>query len=99
MEQITWEEFKGAFIDRFFLFGVEEDQSPRIYQSLIRQHECKGILSQVHKASKYAPFMVVDPRARMSKSISGVSDLVYKECKTAMLVKEMDISHLMTYAE
>lgn len=51
------------------------------------------------KLSKYAPFMVADPRARMSKFISDVSDLVPKECKMAMLVKEMDISRLMTYTE
>lgn len=31
--------------------------------------------------------------------IFGVSNLVSKECKTAMLPKEMDISRLMTYAE
>lgn len=49
--------------------------------------------------SKYTPFMVANPRARMSKFISKVLDLVSKECKTAMLVKEMDISQLMFYAE
>lgn len=43
--------------------------------------------------------MVADPRARMSKFISGVSDLLSKECKVAILVKEIDISQLMTYAE
>lgn len=34
----------------------------------------------------------------MSKFIFGVLDLVSKECKTAFLVKKMDISHLMAYA-
>lgn len=51
------------------------------------------------KLSMYAPCMVVDPSARMSKFISGVSNFVSKECKTSLLMKEMDISRLMTYAE
>lgn len=51
------------------------------------------------KLSKYVPLMVADTRARMSNFIHGVSHLVSKECKTTLLVKEMDISHLMTYAE
>lgn len=47
----------------------------------------------------FAPFMVADPRACMSKLILGVSKLVSKECKMSMLVKEMDISHIMAYAK
>lgn len=31
----------------------------------------------------------------MSKFISSVSNFMSKECKMTMLVKEMDISHLM----
>lgn len=55
--------------------------------------------SNLLSISKNAPFIVADPRARMSNFIYGVSELVSKECKTAMLVKEMDISCLMTYAK
>ena len=51
------------------------------------------------KLSKYAPMLVADPRARMHKFISGISDLVVKECSTAMLIRDMDISRIMTYAE
>ncbi|XP_049391112.1 uncharacterized protein LOC125855429 [Solanum stenotomum] len=49
--------------------------------------------------SKYAPTIVVDSRARMSKFILGVSELVVKECRIAILVHDMDISHLMVHAQ
>lgn len=49
--------------------------------------------------SKYAPFLVADTRACMSIFVSGFSSLVSKECETAMLIKEMDISRVMTYTE
>uniref|UniRef100_M1D8J8 Gag-pol polyprotein n=1 Tax=Solanum tuberosum TaxID=4113 RepID=M1D8J8_SOLTU len=49
--------------------------------------------------SNYVPTMVVDPRARMSKFVSGASDLVVKECLTVMLVKEIDVSHFMVHAQ
>lgn len=35
----------------------------------------------------------------MSKFVSGVSNMVYKDCKAAMLIKEMDILRYMTYVE
>lgn len=52
---------------------------------------------QFIKLSKYALFMVADQQARMSKLNSWVSELVSKECNTAMLMKKIDISYLRTY--
>lgn len=43
--------------------------------------------------------MVDDSRAHISKSILGVSKLVVKDYRTVMLIKEMEISSLMTHTQ
>lgn len=43
---------QGCLLIPILPIGVKGDQCPRIYQSPIRQHECDGILSQVHQAIK-----------------------------------------------
>lgn len=49
--------------------------------------------------ASYAPHMVANNRYKMSKFMSGVSDRVVKECRTAMLIKEMDLARLMVNAQ
>ncbi|XP_055830886.1 uncharacterized protein LOC129899914 [Solanum dulcamara] len=48
---------------------------------------------------KVCPIYGCRPRARLNKFIVGMSDLVSKECKMAMLIREMNISRFLTHAE
>ncbi|KAH0657966.1 hypothetical protein KY289_026714 [Solanum tuberosum] len=47
------------------------------------------------KLSKYTSTTDADPRARMSKFVSGTFDLVVKKCLISMLLKEMDFSFMV----
>ena len=53
--------------------------------------------SQVYSVSQICPHVVADSRSKMSKFVSGVSSCVVKECRTAMLIKKMDISRIMVH--
>ena len=52
-----------------------------------------------NQLAKYAPDLVADNRASISKFVTGVSSYVFKECRSAMLSSEINLSRLMTYAQ
>lgn len=52
-----------------------------------------------NQLAKYALDLISDTRASMSKFVIGVFGLVQKECRTAILHKDMNLSRLMTHAQ
>lgn len=99
MGQIEWEEFKCASLNRFFLIKLRESKVQEFKNLRQGQMSVGEHFLEFTQLSKYAPFMVVDARTRMSKFISDMSNLVLSKCQMDMHVKEMDISYLMTYEE
>lgn len=53
---------------------------------------------KVTQLSKSAPSFVSNPKHEMSRFVTGVSDLVKKECRSAILRGDIKISRLMVHA-
>ena len=49
--------------------------------------------------ARYAPHVVADNRAKMSKFVSGVNDSMVNECRYVMLIGDMTLARLMTHAQ
>lgn len=82
----------AAVLDKFFTLELREAK----VQEFINLKQCditvKDYCLKFIHLSKY----VAESRARMSKFVLGVPYTMVKECRTAMLIKKMGISRLMT---
>lgn len=88
--------FEITFLDMFFPYKmgkakVEELMNHNQGSMLVKEYSLMLI-----KLSKYTLEMVGDPRARMSKFITGMSESVIKEFRMTILIRDMDIFQLMT---
>ena len=50
------------------------------------------------KLSKYAASLVSNPRDKMRRFVTGVSNDIVEECRAAIFHDNMDISHLMVHS-
>lgn len=78
--QIERKEFKSAFLDRFFTLEPRKAKVQKFINLKQGNISVREYSIKFTRPSIYNPFMVADPRSRMSKFISNVSNLVSKEC-------------------
>ena len=96
--RVTWEIFKATFLYRLFPREMKEEKVTEfinLCQGGRRVHEYS---LEFVKFSKYAPYLVSDPRDQMSNFVMGVSEDLQQEFLSSMLHDNMNISRLMVYA-
>ncbi|WMV09048.1 hypothetical protein MTR67_002433 [Solanum verrucosum] len=94
-----WEKFKDAFLERLFPLEMREAKVLEFINLVQRNMSVKEYALNFTQLFRYAPAMVADPRARISKFVSGVFEMIVKECRTTMLINCMDISHLIVHSQ
>ncbi|KAF3684292.1 hypothetical protein FXO37_01413 [Capsicum annuum] len=79
-------------------FGSKLDKDP---QEFLDQGDMtvKEYSLKFTQLAKYAPHVVADNRAKMSKFVSRVNDSVVNEYRSAMLISDMDIASLIIHAQ
>ena len=85
-----------TFLDRFFPQKLREAkvlEFINIRQGNMMVTEYSLIFTQL---ARYAPHVVEDNRAKMSKFVSGVNDSMVNECRCTMLISDMTLARLMT---
>lgn len=87
MDPLDWDKFNGAFLNRFFPLEIGKEKVLDFINPRKRNMSVKEYYLKFTQLAKYASTMVVNSRERMGKLMSGVSKLVFEECRTTMLIK------------
>ena len=96
---ITWELFKTAFLEIFFLREMREDK----FKELINLKRGSMIVSEYSlkfvKLSRYATSLMSYIRDQMSRFLKGIVEDLNEECREAMLHENKDHSQLMVHVQ
>lgn len=96
---MSWQVFQDVFLDRFFLCELREKNIEEFINLRQVLMTVKEYYLKFNHLSKYAPELITDTRSSKSKFVIGVSGLVVKEYRTAMLIGDMDLGILMDHAQ
>lgn len=88
---VDWNKFVTAFLDRFFPCLVREEKVKEFINLEQGNMSIKEYFCKLTQLFKYFLEMVAEPRSRISKLILSVSKLVGKECRTTILVWDMNV--------
>lgn len=96
---VSQDVFQITFFDRFFPHKMREDKVEDLMNLGQGSIFVKEYCLKFTQLSKYAPKLLLDSRARMSKFVIGVSNLLVNERRTVMLIGDMNFYLLMPHAQ
>ncbi|WMV58090.1 hypothetical protein MTR67_051475 [Solanum verrucosum] len=94
---IEWEEFKSAFLDRFFPLEMRETLVLEFINLRQGDMSVEEYALRFNQLSRYVPILVSDPRS-LSNFVSGLSDLVGNKFRMAMLDHDIIFFRLGIFA-
>ena len=96
---VTWQLFQDTFLDRFFPLELWEAKIEEFMNLRQGSMSVKEYCVKFNQLSKYAPNMMADSRTSISKFLTRVSSYVVKECRSAMINREINLPRLMIHAQ
>ena len=97
MGPISWEVFRKAFLDRFFL---REKIEEKVEKFINLCHQSMSVIEyslKFTKSSQYASSLVSNPRVEVNHFVTKVFDDLVEECHSAMLDHNINISCLILH--
>ena len=88
-----------AFLDRFFPQELREAKVLEFINLKKGNITVREYSLRFTQLARYAPHVVAENRAKMSKFVSGVNDSVVNECRSVMLIGHITLAKLMTHAQ
>ena len=82
---IKWKEFKEDFLRMYFPLERREVKVEEFINIKKGNMSVEEYSFKLSTFSRYAPYLVSNPRDKMSRFVTGVADIVVEECCTAML--------------
>lgn len=94
---MDWKVFEVAFLNKFFPREMREAKVGKFMNLKKGSVLVKEYSLKFTQLSKCASEMMVDPKACISKFITGMSELARNKYTITIIIGDMDISQLLTY--
>ena len=95
---VEWEVFKSAFLESLFSLELREAKIKEIINLYQVSMSVKDYALKFTQFYKYAPTVVADSSAKMSRFLTSMFDIIEKECHMAIILHDINISRLMVYS-
>ena len=91
--------FHDTFFDKFLPLRMREAKIEEFMNLRQGSMTIKEYFLKFSQLVKYAPNLISNTQACMSKFVTDIFGMVLKECRTTMLNRHMDLARLIIHAQ